>query len=201
MHMRMPATPRAGAPVRRPAPPHAHLLTPALRTTPRAAVHAQRAGLHATDEAMRVGGDAYAKCGTTALVALLLGRRVYVANVGDSRAVLCRRGRCIELSTDHKPGDSAERLRIEARACLLCVRVRCSRVAAPPRRAAARGRACTPPRRWRRHAQPLRTPLLARTHTPCSQEPLSYVESDGGRLLLPWLRFRLPAASWTARGT
>lgn len=36
-----------------------------------------------------------------------------VANVGDCRAVLGKRGRAIELSRDHKPGSSSERLRIE----------------------------------------------------------------------------------------
>lgn len=36
-----------------------------------------------------------------------------IANAGDSRAVLGKRGRAIELSRDHKPNCSSERLRIE----------------------------------------------------------------------------------------
>lgn len=37
-----------------------------------------------------------------------------VANAGDCRAVLCRRGKAIEMSRDHKPICSKERKRIEA---------------------------------------------------------------------------------------
>nr|KAG5691478.1 hypothetical protein BaRGS_026253 [Batillaria attramentaria] len=36
-----------------------------------------------------------------------------VANAGDSRCVLCRGGKAVELSFDHKPEDEAERTRIE----------------------------------------------------------------------------------------
>ena len=35
------------------------------------------------------------------------------ANLGDSRIVLSRRGKAVELTTDHKPNDPAERIRIE----------------------------------------------------------------------------------------
>lgn len=37
-----------------------------------------------------------------------------VANAGDCRAVLCRRGKAIEMSRDHKPHCIKERKRIEA---------------------------------------------------------------------------------------
>lgn len=37
-----------------------------------------------------------------------------VANAGDCRAVLCRRGKAMEMSRDHKPICSKERKRIEA---------------------------------------------------------------------------------------
>ncbi|XVE71626.1 hypothetical protein DITRI_Ditri10aG0166200 [Diplodiscus trichospermus] len=52
--------------------------------------------------------------GTTALAALVLGRMLVVANAGDCRAVLCRRGKAIEMSRDHKPICHRERKRIEA---------------------------------------------------------------------------------------
>uniref|UniRef100_A0A8I6YA80 protein-serine/threonine phosphatase n=1 Tax=Hordeum vulgare subsp. vulgare TaxID=112509 RepID=A0A8I6YA80_HORVV len=40
--------------------------------------------------------------GSTAVVALVVGGRILVANCGDSRAVLCRAGRAVPLSQDHK---------------------------------------------------------------------------------------------------
>ncbi|CAN7061722.1 unnamed protein product [Brassica rapa subsp. trilocularis] len=51
--------------------------------------------------------------GTTALTAFIFGRRLIIANAGDCRAVLGRRGRAIELSKDHKPNCIAEKVRIE----------------------------------------------------------------------------------------
>ncbi|XP_050230435.1 probable protein phosphatase 2C 47 [Mercurialis annua] len=51
--------------------------------------------------------------GTTALAALVLGKTMLIANAGDSRAVLGKRGRAVELSKDHKPSCNSERLRIE----------------------------------------------------------------------------------------
>lgn len=42
--------------------------------------------------------------GTTALIALLEGSQLIVANVGDSRGVMCdSKGNAIPLSFDHKP--------------------------------------------------------------------------------------------------
>ncbi|KQK17818.1 hypothetical protein BRADI_1g36920v3 [Brachypodium distachyon] len=52
--------------------------------------------------------------GTTALAALVIGRSLLVANAGDCRAVLCCRGKAIEMSRDHKPSCSREKMRIEA---------------------------------------------------------------------------------------
>lgn len=40
--------------------------------------------------------------GSTAVVAVLTPDHIIVANCGDSRAVLCRGGRAIPLSNDHK---------------------------------------------------------------------------------------------------
>ncbi|CAI7734548.1 unnamed protein product [Closterium sp. NIES-53] len=51
--------------------------------------------------------------GTTALAVLLLGRSLYVANAGDCRAVLCRRGQAVELSRDHRAACQHERARVE----------------------------------------------------------------------------------------
>ncbi|KAH8372724.1 hypothetical protein KR009_004045 [Drosophila setifemur] len=50
--------------------------------------------------------------GCTAVVCLLHGRDLYVANAGDSRCVVSRNGRAIEMSLDHKPEDDEESSRI-----------------------------------------------------------------------------------------
>ena len=46
------------------------------------------------------------------MVAVLQGRSLYVANAGDSRAVLARGLQAMPLSEDHKPAQQMERLRI-----------------------------------------------------------------------------------------
>nr|XP_040026406.1 protein phosphatase 1L-like [Gasterosteus aculeatus aculeatus] len=52
--------------------------------------------------------------GTTCLVALLSDRELIVANVGDSRGVLCDKdGNAVALSHDHKPYQLKERKRIK----------------------------------------------------------------------------------------
>lgn len=51
--------------------------------------------------------------GTTALTALILGRLLIVANAGDCRAVLCRKGEAIDMSRDHRPVCASERKRVE----------------------------------------------------------------------------------------
>ncbi|XP_058095971.1 probable protein phosphatase 2C 52 [Magnolia sinica] len=51
--------------------------------------------------------------GSTASTAVLVGSHLYVANVGDSRAVISKAGKAIALSEDHKPNRSDERKRIE----------------------------------------------------------------------------------------
>lgn len=51
--------------------------------------------------------------GSTAVISLVQEGKIYVANAGDSRAILCKGGRAIELSRDHKPESPRERSRIE----------------------------------------------------------------------------------------
>ncbi|XP_013200683.1 protein phosphatase 1L [Amyelois transitella] len=53
--------------------------------------------------------------GTTALIAIMEGNHLIVANVGDSRGVMCdSRGNAIPVSFDHKPQQVREQKRIEA---------------------------------------------------------------------------------------
>lgn len=50
--------------------------------------------------------------GCTAVVALLKGNKIYVANAGDSRCIVSKGGEVIEMSIDHKPEDKIEFERI-----------------------------------------------------------------------------------------
>lgn len=52
--------------------------------------------------------------GTTAVVALLTSSHLWVANCGDSRAVLCRNGTAVPLSSDHKASRTDEVSRVQA---------------------------------------------------------------------------------------
>ncbi|KAG2319279.1 hypothetical protein Bca52824_012492 [Brassica carinata] len=52
--------------------------------------------------------------GSTSVVAVVFPTHIFVANCGDSRAVLCRGKTAIPLSTDHKPDREDEAARIEA---------------------------------------------------------------------------------------
>ncbi|CAM8929880.1 unnamed protein product [Rhodiola kirilowii] len=62
-----------------------------------------------------LANDCYASlsCGTTALTALVLGRCLLVANAGDCRAVLSRKGLAVDMSHDHKTSYPPERKRVE----------------------------------------------------------------------------------------
>ncbi|CAD8126948.1 unnamed protein product [Paramecium sonneborni] len=53
------------------------------------------------------------QAGSTANVALIVGKKVYLANAGDSRAMLCRNNTPYDLSKDHKPDIEKEKRRIE----------------------------------------------------------------------------------------
>jgi len=50
--------------------------------------------------------------GTTAVVAYFIKQELFIANVGDSRAVLCQHGKAIRVTTDHKPDVESEKDRI-----------------------------------------------------------------------------------------
>ena len=50
--------------------------------------------------------------GCTAVSVLITSTEYIIANAGDSRAVLCRKGVTIALSEDHKPNDEKENARI-----------------------------------------------------------------------------------------
>jgi serine/threonine protein phosphatase PrpC len=70
---------------------------------------------------MQIDGEVLKRCdweeqGSTCVVVKIDPdtRTIFCANVGDSRAVLCRDGKGIPLSHDHKPDCESERQRIEA---------------------------------------------------------------------------------------
>ncbi|PKI33994.1 hypothetical protein CRG98_045612 [Punica granatum] len=51
-------------------------------------------------------------CGSTACVAIIRNNQLLVANAGDSRCVISKRGQACNLSRDHKPDLEAEKERI-----------------------------------------------------------------------------------------
>ena len=55
------------------------------------------------------------RSGSCAIVAIIIDEMCYVANVGDSRAVMSADGgeKIFILSTDHKPTDEVEMKRIQ----------------------------------------------------------------------------------------
>lgn len=66
----------------------------------------------ADEEFGNMGGyEHLALVGTTAVVALIGSRMIYVANCGDSRAVLCRSGGALPLTDDHKAAREDETVR------------------------------------------------------------------------------------------
>mmetsp|Transcript_13550 Transcript_13550/g.23887 ORF Transcript_13550/g.23887 Transcript_13550/m.23887 type:complete len:454 (+) Transcript_13550:117-1478(+) len=70
--------------------------------------------------------NAFNLVGSTAIVVLLdnsgPNKKLTVSNCGDSRAVLCRNGKALELSEDHKPELASEELRIrQAGGCVKMV--------------------------------------------------------------------------------
>ncbi|CUF97060.1 protein phosphatase-like, putative [Bodo saltans] len=51
--------------------------------------------------------------GCAAIVTLIVGKMLYCASAGDSRAMICRNGEAVVLTEDHKPTLSVEKKRIE----------------------------------------------------------------------------------------
>lgn len=58
--------------------------------------------------------------GCAAVVTLLIGKTIYCASSGDSRAIICRKGQALALTEDHKPSIPAERRRIEFSGGFIC---------------------------------------------------------------------------------
>ncbi|KAJ8725715.1 hypothetical protein PYW08_003898 [Mythimna loreyi] len=63
-------------------------------------------------EDMSMNEEPGSDSGCTAVVALLRGNELYVANAGDSRCIICREGKAVDMSIDHKPEDTPELERI-----------------------------------------------------------------------------------------
>ncbi|KAL6219608.1 hypothetical protein ACLB2K_007367 [Fragaria x ananassa] len=68
---------------------------------------------HQVDLALADDCSVSSSSGTTALTAMIFGRLLMVANAGDCRAVLCRKGEAIDMSQDHRPIYPSERKRVE----------------------------------------------------------------------------------------
>ncbi|XP_030749592.1 protein phosphatase 1L [Sitophilus oryzae] len=70
--------------------------------------------LAADEKLVEVAKKSLDVAGTTALIAILEGTKLIVANVGDSRGVMCdSKGSAIPLSFDHKPQQVREKKRIK----------------------------------------------------------------------------------------
>lgn len=59
------------------------------------------------------GEEPETQAGTTSVVGVVTGNRLLCANAGDSRMVLSRKGKAVDMSQDHKPVNDNERRRIQ----------------------------------------------------------------------------------------
>lgn len=66
-----------------------------------------------TDEEFYAAVGPSETSGSTGLAACIIGGKLYIANAGDCRAVLSRKGRAIDLSIDQKPNSRSEMERIK----------------------------------------------------------------------------------------
>ena len=85
---------------------------PAFKTDLAAALN--RGFLKTNEIWMRVADQRQMNDGSCCIAVVKRGRQLYVANVGDSRAVLCSRDEVLSLSFDQKPNRPLERRRIQA---------------------------------------------------------------------------------------
>eukprot|EP00594_Rhizosolenia_setigera_P003158 CAMPEP_0178954730 /NCGR_PEP_ID=MMETSP0789-20121207/9170_1 /TAXON_ID=3005 /ORGANISM="Rhizosolenia setigera, Strain CCMP 1694" /LENGTH=703 /DNA_ID=CAMNT_0020636199 /DNA_START=387 /DNA_END=2498 /DNA_ORIENTATION=- len=100
----------------------------ASRNTARGGIHSEQSEDAASELMRRILKTAYLRTdkdfispraapqsGSTGATVILMGRRLFAANVGDSRVVLCRGGgQCVELTSDHKPSRPDEAARVRA---------------------------------------------------------------------------------------
>lgn len=67
-----------------------------------------------TDKLILENSMQFGPGGSTAVTAIVIdGKDLWVANIGDSRAVICRNGTAEQLTVDHEP--HSERRKIEKR--------------------------------------------------------------------------------------
>nr|SVE74103.1 EOG090X03VW [Daphnia barbata] len=84
-----------------------------LESTIRRAIHAGFLKLDETMRQMPCVANGEDKSGSTAVSTLISPTHFYIANCGDSRAVLCRNGEAAVCTMDHKPTVAAEKKRIQ----------------------------------------------------------------------------------------
>lgn len=84
-----------------------------LETTIRGAIHTGFLKLDETMRQMPCVANGEDKSGSTAVCTLISPTHFYIANCGDSRAVLCRNGEAAVCTMDHKPTVAAEKKRIQ----------------------------------------------------------------------------------------
>eukprot|EP00041_Stephanoeca_diplocostata_P018203 m.379458 g.379458 ORF g.379458 m.379458 type:complete len:257 (-) comp20953_c0_seq5:3472-4242(-) len=78
-------------------------------------VKALREGFKATDAGFLMKAEREAlTCGATACAVLVREKKLYVAWLGDSQAMLCRKAGPVQLMVPHKPNNEDEKQRIEA---------------------------------------------------------------------------------------
>ncbi|KAH3762500.1 protein phosphatase 2C [Pelomyxa schiedti] len=88
----------------------------AVETFPQHPKQALEEGFKVTDEELakqlKNADNVDKTCGTCVLAALILGKKLFIANLGDSRAVLCTSDTAVPLSVDHKASTPTEMARI-----------------------------------------------------------------------------------------